>query len=142
MSIFNHIFTSKFNMRTIPALLTLLNNEFENFVIINLSNKTEDLQKYKLSLSSKSKSVECDLNIDYLDDGNLRLEIIYDKLLKKLIENTTKQKTVYVFKKEEVEYFLHDEDRIQRIMYRQFQVVFAYLALIENKNEKQKLKLI
>ena len=139
MSIINHISTLCVDMQTIPELLTLLNDEFGNFVIINLSNETEDLQKYKLSLSSKSKSVECYFNIDYLDDGNLRLEIIYDKLLKKFIENTTRQKTVYVLKKKGLDYFLFGEGKI---MYRQFQVVFAYLALIENKNEKQKLKLI
>jgi hypothetical protein len=119
----------------ISSILKILNNETVN---INVSN--EDLQKCKLTLSTNSKSVDIIIIIDYLDDGNLKLELIYDKLLKQFIKNSTRKETVYVFEKNNVEHVCSRIDYLH--LHKQFQIVFAYLELIEHKNEKQKLKLI
>ena len=113
-------------MKVMMNTLHDLNNIFKNIATINI----DILQnKYLLKIETNTKNIECEIIVSCVDD-DYKFEIVHSKLLKLFIKNTTKKDCVFNLKNE---YIMTNNQYKQ--LYEQFQVVFAYLELIENKNK-------
>ena len=115
-------------MDYVLKVTNLLNQQFKNFAVIKIS-KVEN--KNLLTIKTNSMEVVCEIVVKFVEE-EMNVEILHSKLLYLFIKNTTKKECVFNLKKNRVVTENH-----KLIMHYQFQVVFAYLELMENKKQKQ-----
>lgn len=117
-------------MKSLLNTTTLLNQQFGNNVIIN---NVIDKNTHFMSFESNTTKIECEIKMNIIDE-KLNVVIVHSKLLKLFIENTTKKECVFNFTKN----FVITNSQNKQI-YDQFQVVFAYLNLMDNKNKSKNM---